>query len=147
VSNDHYQRVYLRSKHWLAFRAGWKKRHPDEWFCHTPGCGSSGPLNLHHLTYKRIGRERDYDVTPVCRYHHRIAHELQKKGVSLETCHIKAGLSDHDLAVALGRPVRPRRKGQRNKKRKAMKQRVSGRQPLAQDKKPYNEVRRFGAEM
>lgn len=63
-------RDYLRSPHWLAFRARYKSS-GRRMTCIV--CGIK-PIELHHHTYKRLGNERLDDVTPVCRLHHEAIH-------------------------------------------------------------------------
>ena len=36
------------------------------------------PMDVHHRTYKRLGRERMSDLDVLCRAHHDIWHFLQK---------------------------------------------------------------------
>lgn len=38
-------------------------------------CGADR-VDLHHKTYKRLGRERLTDLLPLCREHHSAAHRL-----------------------------------------------------------------------
>lgn len=39
-------------------------------------CGKGGPLQVHHLTYKTLWRERDRDLQVVCRGCHEGIHEV-----------------------------------------------------------------------
>ena len=78
-----YRTEYLHNQHWNDFRHGWWKRHPAA-RCYR--CGSGHPLDLHHLTYERIGRERDSDVIPLCRADHERAHD-RGPGVTLVPSH------------------------------------------------------------
>jgi len=65
-----YREEYLRSAHWRARReralqlAGYR--------CER--CGAPAPLDVHHLTYARIGRERDRDLRVLCRACHEDEH-------------------------------------------------------------------------
>jgi hypothetical protein len=69
-----YRTEYLPSAHWAEFRHGWWLAHPDA-VC--AGCGHGGhPMDLHHLTYVRIGHERDTDVVPL----HRACHDAVHAG-------------------------------------------------------------------
>ncbi len=63
-----YRHVYLRSAHWRRFRAVWWAEHPGA-VCAVCWC-ADGPMDLHHVTYERIGRELAGDVRPVHRYCH-----------------------------------------------------------------------------
>ena len=74
-----YRNVYLRSPHWRARRAraialagGRCER-----------CGKPGRLEVHHLTYKWLGRERDRDLRALCHDCHRIADRRRRAGPSL----------------------------------------------------------------
>lgn len=81
---------YLNSQHWIEFRERYKRIR--DWRCATPECGQTEELDLHHLTYERVGKERLDDVVPLCRYHHVLAHlenmifgaELSKAHLTLE---------------------------------------------------------------
>ena len=72
-----YRGGYLESEHWRAFRRQWWSAHPDA-VCRVCGCGH--PLDLHHLTYRRRGAERDTDVLPLCRVHHDQVHAILRTG-------------------------------------------------------------------
>lgn len=43
------------------------------------GSPCSGPLQVHHNTYERIGREFDSDLIVVCKHHHEIIHEINDR--------------------------------------------------------------------
>ena len=61
---------YLKSNHWKA------KRHElinDDSVCHQ--CGCKGILQLHHLSYKRLGNESIKDLIPLCDKCHKEAHK------------------------------------------------------------------------
>jgi hypothetical protein len=71
-----YRNVYLRSPHWrarraraIALAAGRCER-----------CGKPGRLEVHHLTYKRLGRERDRDLRALCHRCHQIAEQRRRAG-------------------------------------------------------------------
>ncbi|HEX3424773.1 MAG TPA: hypothetical protein VHT30_01485 [Acidimicrobiales bacterium] len=63
--------MYLRSAHWHRFRAAWWAAHPGA-VCADCG-GGDHPMDLHHVTYQRLGHERFSDVVPL----HRACHELR----------------------------------------------------------------------
>ena len=75
-----YRGTYLESEHWVAFRSGWWARHQGA-RCARRGlfhrCG--GSLDLHHLTYARVGHELDGDVEPLCRSRHDRAHRVSRR--------------------------------------------------------------------
>jgi hypothetical protein len=73
-----YRTVYLRSPHWRARRAraialagGRCER-----------CGRPGRLEVHHVTYARLGRERDRDLRALCHRCHRIVERRRRAGSS-----------------------------------------------------------------
>lgn len=65
--------AYLKSEHWQDVRRRFREsglgRNPH---CYT--CGSSDKLNLHHKTYKRVGKERLTDLMYLCEDCHRVLH-------------------------------------------------------------------------
>ena len=67
---------YLKSDHWRLLKARyWKSKMPK--VCGR--CGSrAGPYDMHHKTYKRMGREHLKDITPLCRGCHQATHEVLK---------------------------------------------------------------------
>lgn len=64
---------YLSSKHWKGIKERyWNSKLPKNCYvCHT-----KENLNLHHKTYKRIGRENLLDLVYLCKEHH---HQLHKE--------------------------------------------------------------------
>jgi hypothetical protein len=82
---------YIRSESWQIkrriFYSSNMYKHflgQGKWNCY---CCQKGdiPLDLHHRTYKRLGRERiNIDLVPVCRLCHKDIHDLfNKKEISL----------------------------------------------------------------
>lgn len=68
---------YLRSDHWAEVRRRYRKVRP--WKCDR--CDSSEKsLDLHHRTYKRLGRERLDDLVPLCRTCHQDIHGILVDG-------------------------------------------------------------------
>lgn len=71
-----YRGVYLQSPHWVAFRRQWWNEHPNA-RCHR--CHRrQRPMDLHHLTYRRLGHERPTDVIPLHRSCHNATHRRTK---------------------------------------------------------------------
>ena len=64
---------YLTSKHWERLRA--KLIKPDT-VC--SACGKRSILQLHHLTYQRLGGEQDDDFAILCPECHKKAHEAKR---------------------------------------------------------------------
>jgi hypothetical protein len=56
-------RTYLESKQWADKRREWFKSHTDA-SCYQ--CGTKNQLEIHHRSYKRIGRERPSDLISLC---------------------------------------------------------------------------------
>lgn len=72
---------YLASEHWRQFRAEYYhsatcqniKARFGEYRCEF--CFTCGPLNLHHMTYERLGKELPSDVVLVCSSCHLAIHD------------------------------------------------------------------------
>jgi len=71
-----YRNVYLRSAHWRARRARAIARAGGS--CER--CGKPGRLEVHHVTYERLGRERDRDLRALCHRCHQIAERRRHAG-------------------------------------------------------------------
>ena len=71
-SRQWYRTQYLNSEHWRQFRHEWWQRHPHA-SC-AVCAGTRHPMDLHHLTYCRLGHERDSDVVAVHRRCHARIH-------------------------------------------------------------------------
>lgn len=70
---------YLRTPQWRALRAKVFRRSGG--LCE--GCGERYAVQVHHLTYARVGREMLFDLAAVCEECHRSIHEdrpLPRKG-------------------------------------------------------------------
>lgn len=66
---------YLRSPHWRRLRQQFKRERG--WTCK---CGETQRLELHHLTYERLGHERLDDLQPLCPDCHALVHQLVREG-------------------------------------------------------------------
>lgn len=64
---------YLQSEHWKRFRESIiKKRKKCE--C----CGTANPImNVHHISYSNVGREKEKDVALLCEDCHKYIHEIK----------------------------------------------------------------------
>ena len=87
---------YLKSDHWQDFKTLVRKVHNGN---HCGICGSSYGLDIHHLNYKRLGKERLSDVIVLCRNCHEKLHkgEIKKKDVKYskairKLCHQPFGI-------------------------------------------------------
>ncbi len=75
IACDRYA-AYTRSPEWRARRAVYFRRYKVSTCA---ACGASGLLDLHHLTYARVGEELDTDLTAVCRSCHFSLHALPER--------------------------------------------------------------------
>lgn len=62
---------YLNSPKWHAKRAAVLKR--DNYVCR--GCGTNRAVQVHHLDYKRVGKEMLFDLVSICLECHNAIHE------------------------------------------------------------------------
>lgn len=62
---------YLRSDHWQTVKSWFWNKNKNR---HCKGCGGRAEV-IHHLTYKRLGAEKPYDLAAVCRSCHEAIHE------------------------------------------------------------------------
>lgn len=76
---------YINSPEWAAFRTRYYATHPRACFV----CGTSKEIRLHHISYRRVGTERDTDVVPLCDPHHFQTHQLVRAGAPLRYAHIR----------------------------------------------------------
>jgi hypothetical protein len=67
--------AYLRSPHWLAFKAAYHRENPDAKCL----CCWARPVQLHHHDYTNLGGETFEDVTPLCGGCHKGLHDLLKE--------------------------------------------------------------------
>lgn len=65
-------KVYLATDHWKAVRERTMRR--DKYRCQR--CGSRKSLEVHHLNYDRVGKERLGDLVTLCYRCHRREHEI-----------------------------------------------------------------------
>lgn len=74
---------YLKSKHWENIRA-WFRGTKARKHCYI--CGGREKLNLHHKTYKNLGKERWIDLVYLCERCHHYCHRL------IKACGIKGSI-------------------------------------------------------
>lgn len=76
MTKAEYQK-YLRSEHWRSFRSAVLSERSTCEQCRLPRLSSlffyGTDLDLHHLTYERLGHEEQRDVKVLCRACHEIA--------------------------------------------------------------------------
>jgi hypothetical protein len=65
---------YLASKKWFDRRDKYFKTHAKR--CRA--CASKAKIHLHHMTYERLGSERDTDLIALCEVCHTNVHKLHK---------------------------------------------------------------------
>lgn len=71
---------YLHSDRWKALRASVFKRVADpRCYCCEKRKAAGWYLEVHHLTYERVGRELPGDLVLVCEWCHRSIHDAAKK--------------------------------------------------------------------
>jgi 5-methylcytosine-specific restriction endonuclease McrA len=66
---------YYRQPYWRKIRLDALRR--DGYRCRI--CGTGGALDVHHLTYARLGAERLEDLMTLCRACHDAEHERRKQ--------------------------------------------------------------------
>ena len=71
---------YLKSPHWLATRKDAMNYHGHK----CADCGATGLLEVHHLTYERLGCEKMKDLLVLCGTCHRIRHEDKQSVVTTD---------------------------------------------------------------
>jgi len=76
ICNDTGEKVlnyseYLNTKHWVALRSKFKSKQVKECVM----CGSIKNLNIHHMTYERLGNENFDDLVFLCKDCHTKLHE------------------------------------------------------------------------
>lgn len=69
---------YLKSQHWSLMRSRIIQSHPYCEICKS----SEKPLQVHHLSYKRLGKEKNSDLTPLCDECHAAVHKMEKADVA-----------------------------------------------------------------
>lgn len=104
---------YLESEWWKTFRKKFFRSRVTKKYCLV--CAGDGEYNytveLHHLTYDRLGAERLKDVIPLCREHHEQVHEILKREYNNDiSC-------TERVVYSASQKVRRRRKGPRRKYR------------------------------
>jgi len=72
---------YLQSSHWQEYKKTYRKWHPYECSC----CKTTEErLELHHLTYRNIGKEKFKDTIYLCPFCHQSLHRFKNKKLCLE---------------------------------------------------------------
>jgi hypothetical protein len=95
---------YLLSPHWLAFKDRFFAARKRRCFA----CRKRQGIELHHITYNRIGAERLDDVVPLCGRCHDRVHHLIASGCPKNTAHHRAQ-QEHAAAPPVPQPAKPKR--------------------------------------
>lgn len=67
---------YLKTKHWRKMRnAAFKIADYKCQLCYSDGAFIKGGLHVHHRTYERLGKERQSDLTVLCKKCHEKFHD------------------------------------------------------------------------
>lgn len=101
---------YINSSAWERRKTVYYARNPKR--CRA--CGTTEDIHLHHHTYKRLGKEHDDDLIPLCHPHHDAVHKLHR---SVEFAGTLTAATRH----VIGGPLHPRK--QKRKKRQERPQR------------------------
>lgn len=70
--NKQQYKTYLLTPHWLSLRD--KIKHKANHKCEA--CSSNQSLQVHHLTYERLGQESIDDLMCLCEAYHNLVHSL-----------------------------------------------------------------------
>lgn len=68
-------RRYMKSPEWAARKRGYFLNHARR----CKACGSKSDIQLHHMNYARLGRERDSDMVALCERCHTRVHQLHAR--------------------------------------------------------------------
>jgi hypothetical protein len=68
--------AYLRTDHWRRFRYEYSRIYKQECYL----CGAQSGLELHHVTYERLGKELYTDVAYLCSDCHTLVHHTSAEG-------------------------------------------------------------------
>jgi len=106
---------YLQSDHWKKFRKFYFARKKPKG-CQF--CRFRDPLQLHHITYERLGHERLEDVVAICDSCHEEVHDLHNSGKSKN---LRAATESVRLKYKLKKKPKPKSPLIRTSKGKARK--------------------------
>ena len=67
--NKEEYKEFLRSDYWKSFSKEIREKHGR-----CQDCGKEHRLNVHHLTYDRLGQEKEEDVVVLCKWCHTLRH-------------------------------------------------------------------------
>jgi hypothetical protein len=72
--NRHQYERYMASDHWKARKDRYFRTHEKR----CAACGSVDEVQLHHLSYEKMGREPNDDLMPLCQICHSLVHEYHQ---------------------------------------------------------------------
>lgn len=85
--------AHIKSDAWAAIRKAWfeeqRRRTGTDAVCYV--CGVGRPLDLHHLSYERMGAEQHEDLIALCRPHHEHLHSVLDASPTWRRLGLKAG--------------------------------------------------------
>jgi len=96
-------REYLKSPQWQKIR----ERKIRQSGCRCEHCGSSGPFQVHHVTYRNLGHENDAELMALCGRCHEAIEAVIQTGKHTRRGQLK-GLRryTHNRLIELGIPRR-----------------------------------------
>lgn len=74
--------------------------HPRRGYAYGDRCTNAVGLEVHHLTYERLGAERNEDLEVLCRFHHLVRHAFAVAEADCETCGDGPRSVDEDDVIA-----------------------------------------------
>jgi 5-methylcytosine-specific restriction endonuclease McrA len=92
-------RHYLTAAHWQDVKARYRASDlPQACFC------GEDVVDLHHLTYERIGAEELDDLAPLCRRCHQLVHALEARREPRDRPGARAGARAREIQGHAGGP-------------------------------------------
>lgn len=86
-------RIYIQGDRWKERKAAYYKKHGKK----CAACLETNNVDLHHMTYKRLGNEWDEDLVPLCRNCHNAFHrEFPGKGRKMKKQTMKFIQQQHE---------------------------------------------------
>jgi phage terminase large subunit GpA-like protein len=115
---------------WYISSTKWSDRKRSYYDSHAKiclACGSEQDIHLHHHTYKRLGKELNSDLIPLCEKHHRQVHELHRQRGGSLTVATKMVIEEVSGGpILIGRPRKAATKRSRRSRSKLGRTRRAG---------------------
>lgn len=113
----HTYREYLQSNHWKKVKQRfWKSKLTKSCAC----CGTKTNLDLHHLTYKRIGCEKLNDFKLICRSCHNDTHAIHKERNTNKKGSLSLRRAHRRIRTRVKRKKRKQEKQEKQKQQKML---------------------------